>query len=447
MGHQPQILIRGGRIIDPAQGFDGLADLLIEQGVVRAVDAKIEREGAQVIDASGLVVCPGFIDVHCHLREPGFEYKETIATGAAAAARGGFTTVCAMPNTDPVMDSRSVVELVLRKGREEGVVRVLPIGAVTRGSKGLELSEMGELADAGVVGFSDDGYPVSDTNVMRQALSYVSALGLPIINHAEVKSLSANGAVNEGWVATRLGLRGIPSSAEEIMVARDVELAALTGGRLHVAHASTAGTVELVRQAKARDLNVTCEVTPHHLTLTDEAVLGRARQGGPFDPLAGDAYDTSAKVSPPLRARHDMRAMVQALREGVVDFIATDHAPHGQTDKLCTFDEAANGISVLETALGSLMSLVHDGALPLASLIERLTLAPARFLGRDDLGRLRPGAAADVTIFDPDAEWTVDTSRFASKGRNTPLEGATLRGRVVTTVFDGNVVYHDEAVG
>ena len=247
MDHQPRILIRGGRVIDPAQGLDRVADLLIEEGAVSAVDAKIQREGAQVIDASGLVVCPGFIDLHCHLREPGFEYKETIATGTAAAARGGFTTVCAMPNTDPVMDSRSVVELVLRKGREEGVVRVLPIGAVTRGSKGLELSEMGELADAGVVGFSDDGYPVSDTNVMRQALSYVSALGLPIINHAEVKSLSANGAVNEGWVATRLGLRGIPSSAEEIMVARDVELAALTGGRLHVAHASTAGTVELVQ--------------------------------------------------------------------------------------------------------------------------------------------------------------------------------------------------------
>ena len=352
MDHQPRILIKGGRVIDPAQGLDRVADLLIEEGAVSAVDANIQRQGAQVIDASGLVVCPGFVDLHTHLREPGFEYKETIATGTAAAARGGFTTVCAMPNTDPVMDSRSVVELVLRKGREEGAVRVLPIGAVTRGSKGLELSEMGELADAGVVGFSDDGYPVSDTNVMRQALSYVSALGLPIINHAEVKSLSANGAVNEGWVATRLGLRGIPSSAEEIMVARDVELAALTGGRLHVAHASTAGTVELVRQAKARGLNVTCEVTPHHLTLTDEAVLGRARQGGPFDSLSGDAYDTSAKVSPPLRARQDMGAMVQALREGVVDFIATDHAPHGQTDKLCTFDEAANGISVLETALG-----------------------------------------------------------------------------------------------
>ena len=364
MTRHQQTLIRGGRVIDPSQDIDRVADVLLADGAVSAVDADIPQGDAQLIDASGLVVCPGFIDLHTHLRDPGFEYKETIATGTAAAARGGFTTVCAMPNTDPVMDSRSVVDLVLRKAGDEGVVRVLPIGAVTRGSNGAELSEMGELADAGVVGFSDDGHPVSDDNVMRQALSYASGLGLPIINHAEVKALSASGAINEGWVATRLGLRGIPNSAEEIMVARDIQLAELTGGRLHVAHASTAGTVELVRRAKERGLDVTCEVTPHHLTLTDEAVLGRAGCG-PFGPLSGDAYDTSAKVAPPLRSREDVEAMVRALADGVVDFVATDHAPHGQTDKLCAFDDAANGISVLETALASLMTLVHSGDLPL----------------------------------------------------------------------------------
>ena len=441
MSRQGRTLIRNGRVVDPSQGIDRTADLLIEDGRVLGIDAAVDPVDADVIDASGMVVCPGFIDLHCHLREPGFEHKETIATGTAAAARGGFTTICAMPNTDPVMDSASVVELVLREAREGGVVRVLPIGAVTRGSQGSRLSEMGELADAGVVGFSDDGYPVSDTNIMRQALSYAFGLGLPIINHAEERSLSAGGAMNEGWVATRLGLKGIPSSAEEIMVARDIDLASLTGGRVHVAHASTSGTVELVRRAKERGVDVTCEATPHHLTLSDEAVLGPA--GGAFDPLAGDAYDTSAKVAPPLRGRSDVQAMVQGLKEGVVDFIATDHAPHSQTDKLCTFDEAANGISVLETALGSLMSLVHGGETSLPLIVEKLTAAPASFLGRTDIGTLRAGAEADVTIFDPDAEWTVDTSRFASKGRNTPLEGARLRGKVVATMFGGEVLYSD----
>ena len=440
------ILVRGGRIVDPSQRIDQVFDLLIEDGAIAGIDPRIERDDAQVIDAAGQVVSPGFIDLHCHLREPGFEYKETIATGTLAAARGGFTTVCAMPNTDPVMDTRATVEYVLSKASDKGVVRVLPIGAVTKGSRGAELAEMMELADAGAVGFSDDGHPVADANVMRQALSYSSSLGLPIINHCEVPELSAGGVMNEGWAANRLGLRGIPNASEEAMVARDISLVETVGGRLHIAHASTAGTVELVRQAKERGAAVSCEATPHHLTLTDEAILGHGGAHGAFEPLTEAAYDTNAKVAPPLRSRDDMAAMAEGLRDGTVDFVATDHAPHGRTDKLCTFDDAANGISVLETALGSVMSLVHSKALTLTLAVERLTASPARFLGMD-LGTLKPGSPADVTIFDPDAEWLVDPAQFASKGKNTPLAGTTLRGRVVTTIAGGAVVYHDGEVG
>ena len=443
MSYPRPVLVKGGRIVDPAQGMDERGDLLIEDGVVAAIHPDITPpDGARVIEATDLVVCPGFIDLHCHLREPGLEYKETIATGTRAAARGGFTTVCAMPNTDPVMDSRAVADFVLRRAREEGAVRVLPIGAVTAGSRGTALTEMAELAEAGAVGFSDDGHPVADANVMRQALSYASGLGLPIINHCEVPELSAGGVMNEGWVATRLGLKGLPRSAEEAMVARDIALAETTGGRLHVAHASTAGTVDLVRQAKARGLDVTCEATPHHLTLTDETVLGRGAAA--YEPLSTAAYDTNAKVAPPLRSRPDVEAIVEGLRDGAVDFIATDHAPHGRIEKLCTFDEAANGISVLETALGSLMSLVHSGALNLPTLVDRLTAAPARFLGVD-LGTLRPGSSADVTLFDPNSEWVVDSASFASKGKNTPLAGATLKGRVAATIAAGSVVHEDQS--
>lgn len=439
------ILVRGGRIVDPSQGLDRVSDLLIENGAIAGIETQIEREDALIVDATGLVVCPGFIDLHCHLREPGFEFKETIASGTMAAARGGYTTVCAMPNTSPVMDTRATVEFVLNKARHEGVVRVLPIGAVTKGSQGAELAEMVELAETGVVGFSDDGHPVAGANVMRQALSYSSSLGLPIINHCEVPELSAGGVMNEGWTANRLGLRGIPNASEEAMVARDISLLETVGGRLHIAHASTAGTVELVRRAKARGFAVTCEVTPHHLTLTDEAVLGGAGGHSAFEPLSEAAYDTDAKVAPPLRSRGDVAAMVEGLRDGTVDFVATDHAPHGRTDKLCTFDEAANGISVLETALGSVMSLVHGGAITLPLAIDKLTAAPARFLGMD-LGTLKTGSPADVTIFDPDAEWLVDPDVFASKGKNTPLAGTTLRGRVMATIAAGEVVYHDMEV-
>jgi dihydroorotase len=441
------ILIKGGRIIDPAQSFDRVSDILVADGVVKGIERKISPpRGARVIDAKGLVVSPGFIDLHCHLREPGYEYKETIATGTRAAARGGFTTICAMPNTDPVADSWAIVDFVRRRAQREGVVRVLPIGCVTKGSRGEELAEMGELAEAGVIGYSDDGRPVSDANIMRQALSYSLTSGLPIINHCEVHELARAGSMNEGWVSTRLGIEGVPGLAEEAMVARDIGLAELTGGRLHIAHASTAGTVELIRRAKEKGLeNLTCEVTPHHLTLSDETVLGYHQNGSPFEPLTPSAYDTNAKVNPPLRTRRDVEAMVRGLKEGVVDIVATDHAPHSVVEKLCTFEEAANGISGLETAFGSLMSLVHNCDIPLHLLIDRLTAAPARILGKG-LGTLKPGAPADVTILDPDAEWVVDTTDFASKGKNTPLDGATLKGRVVATIVGGEVV-HEPASG
>ena len=441
------LLIKGGRLIDPSQGIDGIHDLLVEDGVVKGIAQRIDTpEHADVMDAAGMVVSPGFIDVHCHLREPGFEDKETIATGTLAAARGGFTTVCAMPNTNPTMDTAATLEYVLRKARDEAAVRVLPIGCVTKQSKGNELAEMGELADAGAIGFSDDGNPVADSNIMRQALSYSSAMGLPIINHCEEPSLFHGGSMNEGWISNRLGVKGIPNSAEDIMVARDIDLARLTGGRYHVAHLSTAGALELVRRAKEQCLtNITSEVTPHHLTLTDEAILGRTADGingsGAYAPLTPSAYDTLAKVNPPLREQTDVDALIQGLRDGAIDLIATDHAPHNRTDKECTFHEAAFGISALETALGQLMSLVHSGAIGLPLLIEKLTLAPARFLRRDDLGTLRQGAPADITVIDPDAEWVVDTTQFASKGKNTPLVGATLKGRVYATVVAGEVVY------
>ena len=344
------------------------------------------------------------------------------------------------------MHTRATVEYVLQKARSEGVVRVLPIGCVTKRSAGVELAEMAELAEAGCIGFSDDGHPVADSNIMRQALSYASGLGLPIINHCETPDLFRDGHMNEGWISNRLGIQGAPNSAEETMVARDIMLAELTGGHVHLAHVSTLGTLDLVRSARVRGIHVTCEVTPHHLTLTDEAVMGDTG-GRPFDALGTAAYDTHAKVNPPLRARSDMETMAEGLRDGTIDVIATDHAPHNAIEKLCTFDEAAMGISVLETALGSVMSMVHEGHVGLPLMVEKLTSAPAAFLGRTDIGSLRPGANADVTIFDPDAEWTVDTEAFVSKGKNSPLHGQTLKGKVVMTVVGGQVVFSDGETG
>ena len=439
------MLIRGGWIIDPGQGVDAVGDLLVLEGKVaevgKAAGGLAAPEGTPVLEAQGLVVTPGFVDLHCHLREPGFEDKETIATGTRAAALGGFTTLCCMPNTEPAIDTRAMVEFVLERARLEGAVRVLPVAAVSKGREGRQLVEMGELAEAGVVGFSDDGSPVADGKLMRNALTYSQPLGLPVMDHCEDPAL-AGGVMHEGKVATRLGLRGVPAAAEESMVVRDILLAELTGGRAHIAHVSTAGAVELIRAAKEKGLPVTAEVTPHHLTLTHDWVAG---DGG------GYPYDTNTKVNPPLRAAADVEALIEALRLGIIDAIATDHAPHTTVDKLCPYDEAAFGISCIETAFGSVMSLVHQGRLDLPTLVHRLTWGPARLIDRNGmgLGSLTVGAPGDVTIFDPGLEWQVDVERFSSKGKNSPLHGQRLKGKVMATVFGGALAYdgRKEAAG
>ena len=441
------LLIRGVRLLYPSSRLDQQGDLLIVDGRIQQV-GEVVRDGdvpaeCQVISGAGLVACPGFIDLHTHLREPGYEDKETIGTGVLAAARGGFTTICCMPNTSPAIDNASVVEFILRKAREADVVRVLPIGCVTKGRLGHEMAELWELAQAGVVGFSDDGSPVADAHLMRQALSYANGLGLPVINHCEDLALSGGAPVNEGWLSNRLGLRGWPAAAEEVMVARDIGLAELTGGRLHLAHLSTAGSVELVRLAKERGIRVTAEVAPHHLTLDERWVLGHSGNGPLDGSLTTDAYDTATKVNPPLRTQQDVRALIAGLRDGVIDAIATDHAPHTITDKLVTYEDAAFGISGLETAVGALMGIVHRGELDLGLLVERLTTGPLQVLGDDyrHLGTLRQGATADVVLLDPEQEWVVRSEEFASKGKNTPLEGVTLRGRVVATFVEGRSAY------
>jgi dihydroorotase len=437
------ILIRGGRILDPARNVDMTGDVLIRDGRVAELGASLEANGAVVIAATGLIVAPGFVDLHCHLRDPGEEYKESIASGTEAAARGGFTTVCAMPNTDPPMDTRATVEYVLRTAGVSGAVRVLPIGCVTKGRKGEQLAELADLADAGCVAFSDDGSAVRDGQVMRRALEYSTLCSRPIIDHCEDTAVSAAGVMHEGAVSTRLGLRGQPAAAEASIVARDLALCEQTGGALHIAHVSTRAATELIRDAKKRQLRVTAEVTPHHLTLTHHAVAFRSGDGTLF-------YDTNSKVNPPLRTEDDVTACVEALRDGVIDAIATDHAPHAGYEKDVEFDAAPFGISGLETAFGLCMTLVRSGALDLETLIERLTSGPVRALGLDravpGIGSLAEGAPGDIVLLDPNAEWTVETERFVSKGKNTPLAGRTLRGNVVATIYAGRVVWSDQRV-
>ncbi len=430
------LLIQGGRIISPAQAVDEIGSILIENGRI-AWQGRGETVpwwlSYDVLPVRGLIICPGFIDLHCHLREPGFEEKETIASGTRAAARGGFTTVCCMPNTNPPLDSRVMLDYIKSKAALDGAVRVLPIACITRGRKGQELAPLAELAGEGAIGFSDDGSPVPDSWLMRQALETALPLGLPVIEHCEDTALAGNGVINQGTVAACLGLPGIPAAAEENAVARNLALAEETGGWVHIAHVSTKGSAELIRRAKAKGVHVTAEVTPNHLTLTEEAVL---------------AHGANAKVNPPLRTPEDIDALISALDKGVIDIIVTDHAPHTALEKQASMSAAPFGISVLETAFGSLMGLVHRGRITLNTLISRMTADPSRIIsGRcPGLGKLSPDTPADIVILDPEKTWTVDTRTFASKGKNTPLVGAVLRGRVVATFAGGKPVYQDPSL-
>jgi len=428
-----KLLIRNGRVIDPATGTDLRQDVLVEDGLIARSGTPLEPAagaGAEVLDAGGKVVCPGLIDIHVHLREPGHEYKETVATGTRAAAAGGFTAVCCMANTDPVNDTRAVTDYILGKARAEGAVRVYPIGAVTRGLGGKELAELAELAEAGCVAFSDDGKPVTNAELYRRAMEYTLPFGCPVISHAEDTNLSHGGCMNEGAISTELGLRGLPAAAEDTMVARDILLAELTGAHVHIAHLSTAGAVRLVREAKARGLRVTAEATPHHLVLTDEAVRG---------------YDPNTKMSPPLRTRRDVDALVEALADGTVDCVATDHAPHAQSEKEGEYDRAANGVVGLETAVSVLLDrLVRPGSLDLPTLIARMSSGPARLLNLPG-GTLAPGAPADITILDLDRELTIDPATFRSKSRNTPFVRWKVRGAPVATIVGGKITWRASA--
>jgi dihydroorotase len=431
MTSERPLVLRGGRIVDPSTGLDEVADLLLSDGRVEAMGQGLGTpDGADERNVAGLVVCPGLIDLHVHLREPGYEHKETIATGARAAAAGGFTAVCAMPNTDPPIDDPATVGFVRAAGERAGAARVYPTGAISVGQNGERLTEIGEMVAAGAVAITDDGRPVANAGLMRVALEYSRTFGIPVASHCEELALSARGSMNEGAIATRMGLFGIPNAAEDVMIARDLLLAELTGGRVHIQHVTTRGGVRMIRQARERGIPVTAEGTPHHWTLTDAAVEG---------------YYTNAKVNPPLRSEADRAAVLQGVVDGTLDVIATDHAPHHYDEKEQAFDDAPFGLVGLETALGlALTQLVHPGHLDLATLVERMSCAPARAFGLPG-GTLRRGAPADVTVFDPDAAWTVDPDSFRSRSRNTPFAGRELRGRATLTVVGGRTVFTADA--
>lgn len=425
------IILRGGRIIDPALDLDTAGAVWVKDGRVAGIGSDFHREGAAIVDVAGKAVVPGLIDMHVHLREPGYEYKEDIRSGTRAAARGGFTAVACMPNTNPVLDSGLLVASVRDAAARTGRVRVYPVGAITKGLQGAELAELAGMRRAGAAAFSDDGMPVLSAEVMRCALAYATMLEVPVIAHCEEKSLVGEVGINRGYVATVLGLRGMPAAAEEVMVARDCILAGMTGGRVHIAHVSTAGAVEIIRQAKAKGIPVTAEASPHHFTLTEEAVYG---------------YNTNAKVNPPLRSAADVAAVREGLRDGTIDVIATDHAPHAADEKEMEFVLAPSGISGLETAVPLVLTeLVAKGVLTLSAAIRKMTAEPARILGIPG-GTLRPGAAADITVIDLAAAETVDPAAFESKGRNTPFTGMEVRGIPVLTMVNGNIVMRNRKV-
>ena len=425
------LLIKNGRIIDPASSVDQVSDLLIENGKVSRIERDIQAPDTLRLDATGLIVAPGFIDIHVHLREPGREDEETIESGSRAAAAGGFTSICCMPNTDPINDSPTVTHYIVKEAERRAVTRVFPIGAISIGSAGEKLAEIGEMVAAGAVGISDDGKPVMNGQLMRRAMEYSLPFKIPVIEHCEDLHLSAHGSMNEGYQSTVLGLKGMSRTAEDTMASRDIILAELTGAHIHIAHLSTCGAVELMRDAKRKGIHATCEVTPHHFTLTDAACCG---------------YDTNTKMSPPLRTDDDVEALIEGLVDGTIDCIATDHAPHNPNEKMLEFDRAPFGITGLETALGvSLTRLVHTGKIDLKRLIELLTINAARIINKP-LGTLGVGAEGDVTLFSTDAEWVYDVNQTKSKSRNCPFHGMKLKGQVAGTVVAGNVVYRNEGL-
>ncbi|HEY7180610.1 MAG TPA: dihydroorotase [Blastocatellia bacterium] len=424
-------LIRNGIIIDPSQSLEARRDLLIRDNRVAAIDERINEKDAEVLDAAGLIVAPGFIDLHVHLREPGFEYKETVASGARAAVAGGFTSVCCMPNTKPVNDNSSVTSFILEQGRAAKLANVFPIGAITQGSKGEQLAEIGEMKSAGVVAISDDGKPVPDSGVMRRAMEYSRDFDLAVVDHCEDCCGAAGWAMHEGEYSALMGLNGLPGAAEDLHVARDITLAELTGARVHIAHISTARSVDLIRRAKRNGQAVSCEVTPHHFTLTDRDVYE-------------SGYDTNFKMAPPLRSQSDLEAIIEGLRDGTIDAVATDHAPHHANEKMLEFDRAPNGIIGLETAVSlTLDRLVHRGVISLGRMVELLSTNPARIF-KLDRGTLKVGSMADVTIFDPNKKIKVTASKFQSKSRNTPFDGWELKGAPVATIVGGRVVWRND---
>jgi len=422
----PALLIKNGRVIDPASGHHAVADVWIEGGVIKGVGPNLSPANAEVFDATGLIVAPGFIDMHVHLREPGFEHSETIESGARAAAAGGFTSICPMPNTAPVNDSPTVTTYIIEKARRHAVVNVFPIGAITRGSKGEELAAIGSMRQAGAVAISDDGRPVMNAQLMRRAMEFARSFHIPVINHCEDLHLSAGGDMHEGAESVRLGLRGIPGSSEDVMVARDILLAEVTGARYHVAHISSRHSVEMVAYAKLKGLPVTSEATPHHLTLTDAGMI---------------PYDSNYKMKPPLRSSSDVNAVVEGVVNGAIDAIATDHAPHAGSEKMQEFEKCPFGILGLETALGiALDRLLHSGKINLKRFIELFTVNPARILGLDR-GTLAPGAPGDVTVFSTEQQWTYDVNKSFSKSRNTPFDGSSFRGGPIATIVAGHIVW------
>lgn len=421
-----KLIIKNGIIIDGISNSETKANILISAGVIKEIaDKDFSEQDATVIDASGKLVLPALVDMHCHLREPGFEHKETISTGTLSAVKGGFGSVCCMPNTLPVNDNATVTTFIIRKAFSEGLCKVYPIGAITKGQKGQELAEMGIMYEAGCKAFSDDGHPVTNSLLMRRALEYSKVFDVPVISHCEDISLVDGGVMNEGVVSEALGLKGMPAEAEQIMVARDIMLARLTGARLHIAHVSTEGSVKLIRQAKAEGINVTAETCPHYFTLADDSITN---------------YNAYFKVNPPLRTHKDIEAIKEALADGTIDVIATDHAPHHKDEKRLEFDKAPFGISGFETALSLSYELVRQGVLSLSSLINKMALAPAKIM-KLSAGTISVGASADITIFDPQVEYVVNPEEFASKGKNTPYAGMTLRGQVVMTIVSGNIRY------